>query len=84
MSQDSSLLLHSAYRQVLGVDMPTSFTDKYAGVLDYVFASDGLTPTAVLDKFDDSVLREEVALPSSRCPSDHLPLVTVLDCAPPS
>jgi len=71
--------LASAYAAVLGQEpLFTNFTGppyNFVGTLDYIFFSPGsLRVTQVLQLPTEDTVRLERCLPSSRFPSDHLPL----------
>lgn len=70
------LTFESAYRSVLqGEPKFTNFTDNFKGTLDYVwYTPRSLIPVSVLNTLSAQTLSEEVGIPSSRFPSDHLPL----------
>ena len=74
--QDSyriSETVKSAYLTVQGYEpYYTNYTADFHGCLDYIFYSDGLSPTSVLSLPDERELRSEVALPNSVMSSDHL------------
>ncbi|XAR69960.1 Poly(A)-specific ribonuclease [Bertholletia excelsa] len=78
------LKLSSSYAAVKGSartrdlnDEPlaTSYHSKFIGTVDYLWYSDGLTPTRVLDTLPIDVLRETECLPCKKFGSDHLALV---------
>lgn len=62
----------------------TNYTGSFKGTLDYVFYSQNgtITPLEVLDIPRESLLAAEVALPNSKFPSDHLPMMTKFCVAP--
>jgi CCR4-NOT transcription complex subunit 6 len=72
--------LRSAYASVLGAEPAfTNFALRemsiFSAALDYIFYTPtSVKPCAVLDTIPESIAAEETALPSRRCPSDHLPL----------
>jgi len=72
--------LKSAYCSVLGREPRcTNLTHEFKGTLDYIwYSKNSLSPLAVLDIPETGTLREEVGLPSSKFPSDHLLLYCVL------
>jgi len=76
-----ALGLRSAYATVLGREpAATNFTDKFVGVLDYIWYSKvHLTPVAVLDVDEQAVLKKYTALPSPLFASDHISLTCFLD-----
>lgn len=73
-----SMKLDSCYRAALGgseVEF-TNYTAEFKDTLDYIFYTvDSLVPVAVLKNYSEETLSQEVGLPSSRFPSDHVPLV---------
>uniref|UniRef100_A0A7S3ANS8 HTH La-type RNA-binding domain-containing protein n=1 Tax=Haptolina ericina TaxID=156174 RepID=A0A7S3ANS8_9EUKA len=71
------LQLQSAYGFLLGQEpLFTNFTSKFVGTLDYIFYdTQTLTPTQLLMLPKEDTVRLEGSLPSSRFPSDHLPLM---------
>tara|TARA_B110000208_G_C11380499_1_gene288464 strand:- start:35 stop:415 length:381 start_codon:yes stop_codon:yes gene_type:complete len=87
MAQGScGLELRSAFAMANGKEPTyTNFTEQYQGCLDYIWlessGDDPLlsvveAPSAVHE--DVTLLSEDVALPSRRFPSDHLPLTCLL------
>jgi len=75
VSIEHHLPLQSAY-SVIGEPKYTNYTGHYVGTLDYIwFSHDMLEPVAVLELYDEEVLKKYTALPSPLHPSDHLPLV---------
>jgi CCR4-NOT transcription complex subunit 6 len=75
--------LRSVYHSIMQREpVTTNFTEKFSGVLDYVwFSQQHLVPMGCLDVDDIHVLREHTALPSPMYPSDHISLVCQLDWA---
>jgi len=71
--------LHSAYKTVLGDDpLFTNFAgppSNFVGTLDYLMCDSHLRPLQVLLLPSEDTVRLERCLPSSRFPSDHLPLL---------
>ena len=65
--------------------MFTNFTEQYQGCLDYIWVeSAGASPLLRVVEApcavheDEALLAEDIALPSRRFPSDHLPLICLL------
>jgi CCR4-NOT transcription complex subunit 6 len=73
--------LRSVYHSVLGREHgTTNFTEKFSGVLDYIwFSKSHFAPMACLDVDSLEVLQHHTALPSPLFPSDHISLVCQLD-----
>lgn len=73
--------LTSSYHSVLNREpTTTNFTDKFSGVLDYIwFSGAHLQALSVVDVDDKEVLERYTALPSPLLPSDHIALVCQLD-----
>jgi hypothetical protein len=69
--------LHSAYTSVMGCEPDfTNASYIFRGCLSYIWHSiDTLRVKCVLDTPGREVLDEEIAMPNSRCPSDHVSLV---------
>lgn len=85
------LPLRSAYAAVLGEEPPfTNYVvhgEKFSETLDYIFYTPAhLTPVSVLDVPGEHLVNAETALPNSRFPSDHLPLLATfaLAATPPA
>lgn len=53
----------------------TNYTSTFKGCLDYVMLSGKLKAHSCEALLDENALSEETALPNSKIPSDHLPLV---------
>jgi len=72
-----SLRLATAYESCNGKEAAyTNYTEDFKGTLDYIFFSSELLAVLAVSQVDDeSQLSQEVALPSSTRPSDHLSLV---------
>jgi CCR4-NOT transcription complex subunit 6 len=78
----SAVPLRSAYESVLGAEPNfTNVTADYQGTLDYIFSNQGLVPLSVLGLPSLSECREEAGLPSSKHPSDHLPIAATFKIA---
>eukprot|EP00762_Andalucia_godoyi_P002167 ANDGO_02521.mRNA.1 Carbon catabolite repressor protein 4 homolog 1 len=72
-----NLHLQSAYVSALGAEPEyTNYTQNFVGCLDYVFFSDhrARVSAVLVPPVVDEIL-EEVALPSSGQPSDHVPVM---------
>lgn len=69
--------LASAYAKVLGHEPScTNVTHEFEGTLDYLWYSKrSLRPVSILDIPTKDILKEETGLPSTKFPSDHLPLL---------
>ncbi|KAM3246149.1 carbon catabolite repressor protein 4 3 isoform X2 [Capsicum annuum] len=59
-----------------GEPLATSYHSKFLGTVDYLWYSDGLTPTKVLDTLPVNVLKKTGGLPYKKLGSDHLALVS--------
>ncbi|OWM90314.1 hypothetical protein CDL15_Pgr014616 [Punica granatum] len=79
------LKLNSAYskvngsgttRYLNGEPLATSYHSKFFGTVDYIWYSDGLVPTRVLDTPPINILRRTGGLPCENVGSDHLALVS--------
>ncbi|KAI4341493.1 hypothetical protein MLD38_026211 [Melastoma candidum] len=71
------LNLNSSYAIVKGGEPEaTSYHSKFIGTVDYIWYSEGLTPTRVLDTPPLDILHGIGALPCENVGSDHLALVT--------
>jgi len=57
----------------------TNYTANFKGCLDYVMVSGNIKPVSALPVPEESELKSETALPNSKWPSDHLPLVVDLE-----
>nr|GLL22005.1 carbon catabolite repressor protein 4 homolog 3 [Ipomoea trifida] len=77
------LKLNSSYAAVKGSvrtrgsnnePLATSYHSKFLGTVDYLWYSDGLVPTKVLDTVPINALVKIGSLPSKKLGSDHLPL----------
>jgi len=75
---EHGLDFESAYKVILGEEpTQTTYTGSFQGTLDYVWYSNrSLIPLSVLDVHPMSELKREVAMPSLRFPSDHLPMLS--------
>ncbi|CAM8933933.1 unnamed protein product [Rhodiola kirilowii] len=78
------LKLRSTYTMLKGSDstrdsncepLATSYHSKFIGTVDYLWYSDGIVPTKVLDTVSIDALRTTGGLPSKEVGSDHLALV---------
>ncbi|KAK4283707.1 hypothetical protein QN277_000632 [Acacia crassicarpa] len=58
-----------------GEPLATSYHSKFLGTVDYLWYSDSIIPTKVLDTVPINVLRRTAGLPGKRLGSDHLSLV---------
>ncbi|KAG5618995.1 hypothetical protein H5410_018819 [Solanum commersonii] len=79
------LKLNSSYAMVKGPlttrdnsgePLATSYHSKFLGTVDYLWYSDGLAPTKVLDTLQINVLKKTGGLPYKKLDSDHLALVS--------
>lgn len=72
-----SLPMATAYETCNSREAPyTNYTEDFKGTLDYIwFSPDALAVLAISQVDDESQLTQEIALPSSSKPSDHLSLV---------
>ncbi|MCD7458217.1 Carbon catabolite repressor protein 4 3 [Datura stramonium] len=79
------LKLNSSYAMVKGSlttrdnggePLATSYHSKFLGTVDYLWYSDGLAPTKVLDTLPINVLKKTGGLPYKKLGSDHLALVS--------
>ncbi|XP_059303358.1 carbon catabolite repressor protein 4 homolog 3-like isoform X2 [Lycium ferocissimum] len=79
------LKLNSSYAMVKGSlttrdnggePLATSYHSNFLGTVDYLWYSDGLAPTKVLDTLPINVLKETGGLPCKKFGSDHLSLVS--------
>lgn len=59
-----------------GEPLATSYHSKFLGTVDYLWYSDGLAPTKVLDTLPINVLKKTGGLPYKKLGSDHLALVS--------
>ncbi|CAL5442176.1 unnamed protein product [Camellia sinensis] len=59
-----------------GEPLATSYHSKFIGTVDYLWYSDGLVPTQVLDTLPIDVLQKTGGLPCKKLGSDHLALVS--------
>ncbi len=70
----------SAWRQVHGAEPSfTNYTASFKGCLDYVMLSGNIKAVSTNTLPSAGELLTETALPNSRWPSDHVPLVVDLD-----
>ncbi|CAN4088868.1 unnamed protein product [Withania somnifera] len=79
------LKLNSSYMMVQGSlttrdnggePLATSYHSKFLGTVDYLWYSDGLAPTKVLDTLPINVLKRTGGLPYKKLGSDHLALAS--------
>uniref|UniRef100_A0A5B7C6S5 Endonuclease/exonuclease/phosphatase domain-containing protein n=1 Tax=Davidia involucrata TaxID=16924 RepID=A0A5B7C6S5_DAVIN len=79
------LKLNSSYPRVKGSTgtrgpngepLATSYHSKFLGTVDYLWYSDGIVPTRVLDTLPIDVLWKTGGLPCKKLGSDHLALVS--------
>ncbi|XVE64075.1 hypothetical protein DITRI_Ditri07aG0072200 [Diplodiscus trichospermus] len=89
-SADSHLVVHplklsSSYaavkgstntREFSGEPLATSYHSKFLGTVDYLWYSEGILPTRVLDTLPIDILRRTGGLPCKKIGSDHLALVS--------
>ncbi|CAK9330001.1 unnamed protein product [Citrullus colocynthis] len=59
-----------------GEPLATSYHSKFLGTVDYIWYSDGLTPTRVVDTVPIDILLKTGGLPCEKVGSDHLPLIS--------
>ncbi|XP_010265225.1 PREDICTED: carbon catabolite repressor protein 4 homolog 3 isoform X2 [Nelumbo nucifera] len=59
-----------------GEPLATTYHSRFLGTVDYLWYSDGLFPTRVLDTPPVDMLRKTGGLPSKKLGSDHLALVS--------
>ncbi|KAK9996422.1 hypothetical protein SO802_021108 [Lithocarpus litseifolius] len=59
-----------------GEPLATSYHSKFLGTVDYLWYSDGIVPTRVLDTIPLDVLQSTGGLPCKKVGSDHLALVS--------
>ncbi|KAA8541179.1 hypothetical protein F0562_025214 [Nyssa sinensis] len=59
-----------------GEPLATSYHSKFLGTVDYLWYSDGIVPTRVLDTLPFDVLLKTGGLPCKKLGSDHLALVS--------
>ncbi|KAI5382940.1 Carbon catabolite repressor protein 4 3, variant 2 [Lathyrus oleraceus] len=59
-----------------GEPLATSYHSKFIGTVDYLWYSDGIVPTRVLDTVSISDLRRAGGLPCKKVGSDHLALLS--------
>mmetsp|Transcript_49813 Transcript_49813/g.164929 ORF Transcript_49813/g.164929 Transcript_49813/m.164929 type:complete len:352 (-) Transcript_49813:93-1148(-) len=69
------LRLHSAYEPPPAY---TTLTDTFRGCLDHILLTRHWRCLATLDMIDEADILAEKSLPSSRFPSDHMPVLAVL------
>lgn len=65
-----------------GEPLATSYHSKFLGTVDYLWYSDGLAPTRVLDTIPFEILKSTGGLPSKKVGSDHLALVSEFGFSP--
>ncbi|CAN8269101.1 unnamed protein product [Cochlearia groenlandica] len=79
------LKLHSSYASVkgsantrdsVGEPLATSYHSKFLGTVDYIWYSDGIVPSRVLDTLPIDTLCKFKGLPCQELGSDHLALVS--------
>lgn len=63
-------------RDINGEPLATSYHSKFFGTVDYLWYSNSLVPTRVLDTLPVDILRRTGGLPCKKLGSDHLALVT--------
>ncbi|XP_021292153.1 carbon catabolite repressor protein 4 homolog 3 isoform X2 [Herrania umbratica] len=63
-------------RDLNGEPLATSYHSKFLGTVDYLWYSEGILPTRVLDTLPIDILRRTGGLPCKKLGSDHLALVT--------
>ncbi|GLT50415.1 hypothetical protein SLA2020_239020 [Shorea laevis] len=63
-------------RDYNGEPLATSYHSKFFGTVDYIWYSDGLVPTRVLDTLPIDILKRTGGLPCKQVGSDHLALVS--------
>ncbi|KAK1264298.1 hypothetical protein QJS04_geneDACA011898 [Acorus gramineus] len=63
-------------RGLHGEPLATTYHSKFLGTVDYLWYSNGVAPTRVLDTLALDTLRKTGGLPSKTFGSDHLPLAT--------
>ncbi|KAL5726289.1 hypothetical protein ACHQM5_009343 [Ranunculus cassubicifolius] len=63
-------------RDFHGEPLATSFHSKFLGTVDYLWYSEGLVPSRVLDTPPLDILRKTQGLPYKKLGSDHLALVS--------
>lgn len=63
-------------RDPIGEPLATSYHSKFLGTVDYLWYSDGLVPTRVLDTLPIDALCKTKGLPCQKLGSDHLALVS--------
>ncbi|XP_022922060.1 carbon catabolite repressor protein 4 homolog 3 [Cucurbita moschata] len=63
-------------RGATGEPLATSYHSKFLGTVDYIWYSDGLIPTRVVDTVPIDILLRTGGLPCEKVGSDHLPLVS--------
>ncbi|XP_022134918.1 carbon catabolite repressor protein 4 homolog 3-like isoform X1 [Momordica charantia] len=59
-----------------GEPLATSYHEKFLGTVDYIWYSDGLVPTRVVDTVPIDILLRTGGLPCEKVGSDHLALVS--------
>lgn len=59
-----------------GEPLATSYHSKFLGTVDYIWYSDGLNPTRVVDTVPIDILLKTGGLPCEKVGSDHLPLIS--------
>merc|ERR1712194_5832 len=81
-----SLPLATAYETCNGREATyTNYTEHFKGTLDYIwFSPDALAVLAISQVDDEPQLTQEIALPSSTRPSDHMSLVATFMFHEPS
>ncbi|WCJ21995.1 CCR4-Not complex 3'-5'-exoribonuclease subunit Ccr4 [Euphorbia peplus] len=63
-------------RNLNGEPLATSYHSKFLGTVDYLWYSEGIVPTRVLDTLPFDILRRTGGLPCEKLGSDHLALVS--------
>ncbi|KAL1221603.1 Carbon catabolite repressor-like protein [Cardamine amara subsp. amara] len=71
-------------RDFVGEPLATSYHSKFLGTVDYLWYSDGVVPTRVLDTLTIDVLCKTRGLPCQELGSDHLALVSEFSFGPNS
>ncbi|KAJ4961076.1 hypothetical protein NE237_020986 [Protea cynaroides] len=75
-SSYASLKASSRTRGFCGEPLATSYHSRFLGTVDYLWYTDGLIPTRVLDTPPIYILRQTGGLPYKKLASDHLALGT--------
>lgn len=72
----ATLKASSRTRGSNGEPLATSYHLKFLGTVDYLWYTDGLAPTRVLDTVPIDILQKTCGLPCKKLGSDHLALVS--------